>query len=119
MTVVRRDMPISTEVLATQQANATVQLEVAEPLPRLLLTLARSLINEGRFSVAVVVVHMACEIATEQSLSDAFATRAVQYLEDWVRGRLNGYNLAQRPGSKPLHCIDWGQSAEGDFLDEV
>jgi len=35
---------------------------------------------------------MACEIATERSLSEAFVTKGLQYLEASVD--LNGYNLA-------------------------
>jgi hypothetical protein len=63
-----------------------------------LLNLARNLIDEGegRFGIAIVVAHMACEIATERSLSKAFASRGVQFLQDWVTDDLNGYNLANR-----------------------
>jgi hypothetical protein len=52
--------------------------------------------NEGRFELAIVVVHTACEIATEQTLSKAFDARGVQDLKDWVMGRLTagGCNLA-------------------------
>jgi hypothetical protein len=35
--------------------------------PQNLFSLARTLIDEGRFSIAVIVAHMACEIATERS----------------------------------------------------
>jgi hypothetical protein len=61
--------------------------------PRILMNLARSLIDEGQFSIAVVVVHMACEVATEQKLSEAFRTRGINYLQDPVTDLINGYNL--------------------------
>src|SRR5262249_41237884 len=62
--------------------------------PRNLLSVARTLIDEGRFSIAVIVAHMACEIATERSLAEAFAIKELQYLEASVDDLINGYNLA-------------------------
>jgi hypothetical protein len=62
--------------------------------PQKLLTLARRLIDDGEASVAVVVAHMACEIATERSLTEAFVNKGIPHLEDSVTDFLNGYNLA-------------------------
>jgi hypothetical protein len=62
--------------------------------PQKLLTLARRLIDDGEPSVAVVVAHMACDIATERSLTEAFVTKGIPHLEDSVTDFLNGYNLA-------------------------
>jgi hypothetical protein len=71
-----------------------------------LLNVARSLIEEGgqsadmtiarrRFSLAVIVAHTACEIATERRLFELLAAKGTQYLEDWVRSALSGgYNLS-------------------------
>jgi hypothetical protein len=84
------------ETLTTVSATATGQIEIVASYPRILLDLARSLIDEGRYGIAVVVAHMACEIATERSLSNAFASRGVQYLQDSVTDFLNGYNLANK-----------------------
>jgi hypothetical protein len=39
---------------------------------------------------------MACELVTEQSLSDAFAKKGLGYLQRSVTDLLNGYNLANR-----------------------
>jgi hypothetical protein len=83
----------SVEAHMTSSANVTVQAEVVT-YPQNLLSLTRTLINEGRFSIAVIVAHMACEIAAERSLSEAFATKGLQYLEASVDDLLNGYNLA-------------------------
>jgi hypothetical protein len=81
------------EVLSGVHAQATVQTEVTT-YPRTLLAIAHRLIDEGQFSIAVVVVHMACEVATEQRLSEAFARRGIKYLEDWCGNSMSGYSLA-------------------------
>lgn len=62
--------------------------------PQKLLEICEGLINDGQYSISVVVAHMACEVATERKLSAAFASRGLQYLEDSVLNFLNGYNLA-------------------------
>jgi hypothetical protein len=77
----------------TVSLSATAQADVAT-YPERLLTVARSLIDQGEFSIAVVVAHMACEIATERSLSQSFVEKRIQYLEDTVMDLLNGSNLA-------------------------
>ena len=59
-----------------------------------MLQVARNLIDQGEFSIAVIVVHMACEVATERSLSEAFGVRGMRNVEDAVVDFLNGYNLA-------------------------
>lgn len=78
---------------ATVTFSASAQLEVIT-YPQILLSTARGLIDDGQFSIAVVVSHMACEIATERSLSESFAKKGIQYLEEPVVDILSGYNLA-------------------------
>ncbi len=95
-----RTFPVHTDATAQGEhgtavhADATVQVQPAAYYPQMLLNLAQRLIDEGQFSIAVIVAHMACEIATERSLSEAFVAKGVQYLEDSVTDFLNGYNLA-------------------------
>jgi hypothetical protein len=60
--------------------------------PRYLMTVARNLIDQGQFSIAVVVAHMACEVATEEKLSEAFTAKGLQYLKESVMEFVNGYN---------------------------
>lgn len=72
--------------------SATAQAQVVT-YPQKLLTIAQKLIDDGEYSIAAVVAHMACEIATERSLSEAFVTKGITYLEDSVMKLLNGYNL--------------------------
>jgi hypothetical protein len=59
-----------------------------------LLSVARSLIDQGNFGISVIVAHMACEVATEWALSKSFAARGIQNLEGAMVVFLNGYNLA-------------------------
>jgi hypothetical protein len=62
--------------------------------PETLLGTARHLFDEGQYSIAVVVAHMACEIATERSMGEAFRARHISDLEEPIEELLNGYNLA-------------------------
>ncbi|MFY9726256.1 MAG: hypothetical protein WAJ87_12240 [Bryobacteraceae bacterium] len=64
------------------------------PYPQRLLEVAQSLIDQSEFSIAVVVAHMACEVATERSLSESIARKGLQYLEEPLLDFLSGYNLA-------------------------
>ncbi len=62
--------------------------------PENLLRTAKRLMEEGQFSIAVVVAHMACEIAVEYALGEAFKARKIGDLEQAVQAFLSGYNLA-------------------------
>jgi hypothetical protein len=62
--------------------------------PENLLSTAKNLIDNGEFSIAVVVAHMACEISTERALSQAFSAKGIGYLEEPVEELLPGYNLS-------------------------
>jgi DNA-directed RNA polymerase subunit RPC12/RpoP len=87
---------VQVENIETVTATTTAQIEIVASHPRILLDLAGKLIEEGKCGIAIVVAHMACELATEQSLSDAFARKGLGYLQRSVTGLLNGYNLANR-----------------------
>ena len=84
---------IALSARATVSISGRTQLTVVT-YPQRLLTIARRLIDEDEFGIAVVVAHMACEIASERSLSEAFGAKGLQYFEDWVNGLNLGYNLA-------------------------
>jgi hypothetical protein len=63
--------------------------------PQKLLTMTRKLIDDGEYSIAVVVAHMACEIAAERSFSEAFVTKGIpDHLESAMMRFVNGRNLA-------------------------
>src|SRR6266446_5909504 len=87
------EQPVQLESLETVTATAAVHIEIAPNYPRLLLNIARTLIGENRCALSIIVAHMACEVATEESLSRAFASKGIKYLQDSVTDLLNGYNL--------------------------
>lgn len=87
--------PFSVHVQETiTLSESVVQAEVIT-YPQTLLSTARSLIDDGQFGIAVVVAHMACEIAIERSMSEAFSRKNIEYLEEPILGFLNGYSLAK------------------------
>lgn len=57
------------------------------------MRVAKDLIGNGEFSIAVVVLHMAAEIAVERRLSEAFKRRGIPDLEDPMADFLSGYSL--------------------------
>ena len=65
--------------------------------PQILLSMARFLLdrNDDKLcGIATILAHVACEVAIERSLSDSFARKGIQSLEESVADVLNGYNLA-------------------------
>jgi hypothetical protein len=84
---------------ASIRLTGTAQLSVIS-YPEALLSTANDLFKQSQFGIAVVVAHMACEVAAERALSASFIKRGVQYLEEPVLGFLNGYNLAAERNRK-------------------
>jgi hypothetical protein len=82
-------LTVTSTIAIRSTATATV-IHYSEAL----LAKAQDLIARGEFSIAVVVAHMACEIAVERAISRAFAARGIEYLKDPVFDLLQGYNLA-------------------------
>lgn len=65
--------------------------------PQVLLSISRFLLdkNDDKLcGIAAIMMHVACEIAIERTLSDSFARKGIRSLEESVAGVLNGYNLA-------------------------
>ena len=62
--------------------------------PQHLLNFSSKLINDGQFSIAAIVCHMACEIATERTLSASFAKKGIEYLQESVLKLFSGYSLS-------------------------
>jgi hypothetical protein len=62
--------------------------------PQHLLNFARKLIDDGQFSIAAIVCHMACEIATERTLSESFGKKGIQHLKEPVLSFSSGYSLS-------------------------
>lgn len=80
---------VGEHVRVGESAQAAV-LEYA----RVLLQEVEELIKQRKFSLGIIVAHMACEVAVERSLTTAFARRKIDDLAEPIAGFLNGYNLA-------------------------
>lgn len=61
--------------------------------PRILIDNARRLCVEGQSNIAVVVAHMACEVAVERKLAETFAKHGVSHLQESIYDLLNGFNI--------------------------
>ncbi len=85
-------------VLLTEAiAGSAVGYVEGATYPQILLGIARFLLgkNDDKLcGLATIMAHLACEVAIERSLADAFARKGIQSLEDTVADILNGYNLA-------------------------
>jgi hypothetical protein len=88
---------LRTVILPEAIGDSAVAYVEGATYPQILLRIARMLIDkhdDKLCGIAIIVMHMACEIATERSLSESFARKGIQYLEDPMAGFLNGYNIA-------------------------
>jgi hypothetical protein len=82
-------MELSTMVTTSMTVDATVIT-----YPQKLLALSRSLIDQQKeYGTAILVAHVACEVATDRTLTDAFKNRGIPDLEDAVTRLLSGNNL--------------------------
>jgi hypothetical protein len=61
--------------------------------PQKLLTVAHRLIDAGEFSIAIVVAHIACEVANDRTFAEAFKAKGIEYLEEAVGEVLPGNNM--------------------------
>jgi hypothetical protein len=61
--------------------------------PILLLEYAKSLLDSKFPGVAVLIAHVACEIAVERRLTRAYADREIPELQEPVQKLHNGFNL--------------------------
>jgi hypothetical protein len=65
--------------------------------PQILLRIARYLLgrnDDKLYGLATIMAHLACEVAIERSLSDAFAGKGIRSLEEPLADALNGFNLS-------------------------
>jgi len=85
------NLPGATGIMTMRGSVATATLIRYEET---LLTKAQEFIAAGDFSIAVVVAHTACEISAERVISQAFAAKSIEYLEDWVDDVLSSYSLS-------------------------
>jgi len=84
-------------ILTEAIAGSAVGYVEGATYPQILLTIARFLLGKNDDKLcgpATILAHLACEVAIERSLSDAFARKGIRSLEDPVSDALNVYNLA-------------------------
>jgi hypothetical protein len=62
--------------------------------PQKLLALSQTLINQGEYSISIVVSHIACEVAVDRVFEAAFKSREIEYLEEAIERLLPGNNLS-------------------------
>jgi hypothetical protein len=74
-------------------ATATAELTVIT-YPQTLLTTALDLLEREQYGIAIVVAHMACEVAAERSMAEAFQAKSLTHLEEPILAFVNGFNLA-------------------------
>jgi hypothetical protein len=73
--------------------------------PNALLTIARNLIDQGHFDIAIVTSHMACEVAAERAFDLAYAARKLEPLGEAVDGLMNGHTLANDKHRKLYNAL--------------
>jgi hypothetical protein len=73
--------------------SAAIQLE-AVTYPQSLLENAKNLIKAEQYNEAVVIAHLACEIAAERAFAQAIATKRNEAPKGTVDGLPPGYNVA-------------------------
>src|SRR5258708_11603512 len=74
----------------TFQASGTAEALVYS---QILLRDASRFLSADEYSIAVIVAHMACEVAVARKMSGALATRGVADLQNPIFDLLPGYNL--------------------------
>jgi len=103
----------SIQVAASLTASAEVRT-----YPQALLLAARSLIDTGQHSIAVVVSHMACEVAAERAFCKAYADKGIKYLEEALSELLNSHNLGNDRTRKLYAALTGGIIQDQPFWQE-
>lgn len=83
-------------ILTEAIAGSTVGYVEGATYSRILLNIAKYLLarqDDKLCGLVTILSHLACEVAIERSLSDAFTAKGIQSLEETLVDVLNGYNL--------------------------
>jgi phage FluMu protein Com len=107
-----RTVSVSGEICATLHITGSMELIT---YPQILLATCKGFIEDGQYSISVVVAHMACEVSVERVLSNAFKSKGLQYLADTIMDFLNGYNLAGVRNRKLYTALTGDQIEEQPF----
>ena len=98
----RRNFSVELTASVTVSASVTATLIT---YPNALLTIARSLIDQDHFNIAIVTSHMACEVAAERAFDAAYAANNLEPLGEAVDGLMNGHNLANDKHRKLYNAL--------------
>lgn len=79
--------------------------------PKALLEIAKGLIDQGHFNIAIVTSYLACEIAAERAFNAAFVARNLETLGEAIGGLMNGKSLGNEKHRK-LYNILTGDELE-------
>ncbi len=79
----------------TERLDATVTT-----YPQRLLDVAKGLIGTEEYSIAVVVAHIACEVAVDRAFTKAFAAKGIDYLEESIGAYFSGSAFSQDKNRK-------------------
>lgn len=99
---------------ATVRAEATVIT-----YPQRLLVLAKALINGGEFGTAVLVAHVACEIATDRAFTKALAAKGLGYLEEPIGAYFSGTLLTQDRNRDLFNALTGDEIQKKPFWDRI
>ncbi|WP_018175533.1 MULTISPECIES: zinc ribbon domain-containing protein [unclassified Thioalkalivibrio] len=104
----------SVEITDSVTASASVTATVVT-YPNALLTIARSLIDQGHFNISIVTLLMACEVAAERAFDAAYSAKNLETLGEAVDGLMNGHNLANDKHRKLYNALT-GVELEGQYF---
>lgn len=82
----------SVELTASITASASVTATLVT-YPNALLTIARTLIDQDLFNIAIVTSHMACEVAAERAFDAEWAAKNLELVGEAVDKLMSGHNL--------------------------
>jgi hypothetical protein len=105
-------------VLTEAIAGSAVGFVEGATYPQILLSIARFLLakNDDKLcGLATIMAHLACEIAVERSLSDSFARKGIQSIEESVADILNGYDLSNDKVRKLYSSLTGDEIREQPF----
>jgi hypothetical protein len=97
-----RTFSVEIKISCTASASATAEVIA---YPKALLMIARSLIDQGYFNIAIMTSHMACEVAAERAFDTAYTAKNLEPLGEAVGSLLNGHNLANKKHRKLYNAL--------------
>jgi hypothetical protein len=101
---------VKMSVTVTGSCNANVIT-----YPNALLTIAKSLIDQGHFNIAIITSHLGCEIAAERAFDAAYASKKLETLGEAVDKLMNGHNLGNARYRKLYNALTGNELEKEPF----